>query len=92
MAGAGMTTASSAASDGATTKAAIASAPMAAAQSDRRLNWLRDMRFPLGLSGGARRMAGQSRAAGGRSQSAALPDAQDTQQEGRCYRAPDTSS
>ena len=45
MAGAGMTTASSAAREGATTKAVIASAPMAAAQSERRLNWLRDMGF-----------------------------------------------
>src|ERR1017187_6278310 len=44
-------TASSAASEGATTKAAIASAPMAAAQSERRLNWLRDMGFLLGLDG-----------------------------------------
>ena len=43
MVGAGMTTASSAAREGAMAKAAIASAPMAAAQNDRRLNWLRDM-------------------------------------------------
>ena len=39
IAGAGITTASSDANEGATLKAAIASAPMAAAQSDRRLNW-----------------------------------------------------
>ena len=42
-AGAGMITASSAAREGATANAAMASAPMAAAQSERRLNWLRDM-------------------------------------------------
>src|SRR5437763_6271618 len=41
--GAGMMTASSAAREGAMAKAAIASAPMAAAQSERRLNWLRGM-------------------------------------------------
>src|SRR5665213_2352219 len=48
-AGAGMTTASSAARSGATAKAAMASAPRAAAQSERRLNGLGDMRVPLGL-------------------------------------------
>src|ERR1700676_3968621 len=46
-----MITASSAARNGATANAVIASAPMAAAQSERRLNRLRDMRFPLGLGG-----------------------------------------
>src|SRR5216684_5371411 len=48
MAGAGITTASSAASDGAIATADMASAPRAAAQSARRLNWLRDIGFPLG--------------------------------------------
>ncbi len=38
-----MITASSAARSGAIAKAVIASAPIAAAQSERRLNWLRDM-------------------------------------------------
>jgi hypothetical protein len=44
-----MMTASSAAREGAITKADIASAPMAAAQSERRLNGLRDMGFPWGF-------------------------------------------
>src|ERR1700754_2354700 len=48
IAGAGITTASSAASEGAATNAAIATAPMAAAHSERRLNWLRDMGFLSG--------------------------------------------
>src|ERR1700692_4686838 len=48
MAGAGITTASSAASDGAIATADMASAPRAAAQSARRLNWIRDIGFPLG--------------------------------------------
>src|SRR3954468_11868716 len=43
-----MITASSAACEGATANAVIASAPMAAAQSERRLKRLRDMGFPLG--------------------------------------------
>src|SRR5215813_10660124 len=47
--GAGMTTASSAAREGTATKAAIASAPMAAAQSDRRLNWVMESSFGLGV-------------------------------------------
>jgi hypothetical protein len=41
-----MITASSAARNGATWNAVIASAPMAA-QSERRLKWLRDMGLPL---------------------------------------------
>src|SRR5258708_40121080 len=49
-AGAGMMTASSDARDGATSKVEIASAPIAAAQSDRRLNGWRDMGLPLGKS------------------------------------------
>src|SRR5216683_3886499 len=44
-----MTTASSAASKGAATKAVIASAPMAAAQSEKRLMGLRRITGPLGL-------------------------------------------
>src|SRR5439155_24321863 len=48
-AGAGMITASSAAREGATANAAMASAPMAAAHSERRLNWRGDM-----VSSGAR--------------------------------------
>jgi hypothetical protein len=42
-----MITASSAARRGAIANAVIASAPMAAAQSERRLNGLWDMVFPL---------------------------------------------
>src|SRR5258708_1271721 len=49
-AGAGMMTASSDARDGATSKVEIPSAPIAAAQSDRRLNGWRDMGLPLGKS------------------------------------------
>ena len=40
-----MTTASSAAREGVSAKAVIASAPIAAAQSERRLNGLRDIGF-----------------------------------------------
>src|SRR3981189_3745466 len=50
VAGAGIITASSAACEGATANAATASAPMAAAQNEKRLNGLRDMRFPLGMT------------------------------------------
>ena len=53
IAGGGMITASSAAREGATAKAAIASAPMAAAQSDRRLKWRRDMVSSCGLVEGS---------------------------------------
>ena len=53
-----MITASSAAREGAIANAVIASAPMAAAQSERRLNWLRDMGLPLG----GQRIERQSRA------------------------------
>src|SRR4051794_21064176 len=42
-----MITASSAAREGPARKAGRASAPIAAAQSERRLNWLRDMGLPL---------------------------------------------
>src|SRR4249919_3495677 len=45
-----MITASSAAREGTTSNAEIASAPMAAAQSERRLNGLRNMGLPLLLS------------------------------------------
>ena len=45
-----MTTASSAARNGATWNAVIASAPTAA-QSERRLKWLRDMGFLLSFGG-----------------------------------------
>src|SRR6478752_1581407 len=48
MAGAGMVTASAAAREGVAAKAAIVNA---AAQSDRRLNGLRDMAFLFGLGG-----------------------------------------
>src|SRR5438132_729776 len=44
-----MTRASSAARKGAAMKAVIATAPIAAAQSEKRLNWLRRMTGPLGL-------------------------------------------
>src|SRR6185369_520795 len=43
MAGAGMITASSAACEGATLNAVIATAPRTATQSEKRLSWLRDM-------------------------------------------------
>src|SRR5216683_8174426 len=70
-AGAGTITASSAAREGAIAKAAIASAPTAAAQSERRLNWLRDMGASSGVAGFGSNLGGSHR-----SQSqAALPDA-----------------
>src|ERR1700712_3661579 len=56
-AGAGMTTASAAASEGATANAAMASVPMAAAQSERRLNRRGDMvsSWASGLGGSLER-------------------------------------
>src|ERR1700730_15366106 len=65
-AGAGMITASSAAREGATANAVIASAPIAAAQSERRLNWLRDMGLPLrsGLKGSLVRQSPRAIGAG----------------------------
>src|ERR1700732_3481462 len=56
-----MITASSPAREGATAKAVIASAPRAAAQSERRLNWLRVMGgFLLGLASWAQRIWGSA--------------------------------
>src|ERR1700686_519844 len=70
-AGAGIITASSAAREGAIANAPITSAPIAAAQSERRLNWLRDMGASSGVAG-----FGSSFGRKRRSQSlAALPDA-----------------
>ena len=66
-----MITASSAARDGLMAKAAMASAPMAAAHSERRLNWRGDMVSSFGAMGW-----GQSRAgAAFRNRHAARPDA-----------------
>src|SRR5436853_5298539 len=81
--GAGMITASSAARDGAMARAATASAPMAAAQSVRRLNGLRGMvsSYGAGLEGSLER---RPRGAIGW-QSSGVP--QDTRGHGSCYDA-----
>src|SRR5262245_9364911 len=83
MAGAGMMTASSAARDGAIAKAARASAPMAAAQSERRLNWLRGMvsSYGAGLEGSLERRPRFAIAWW------LSPIPQDTQAHGSCYDA-----
>src|SRR5260370_24388902 len=54
-----MIMASSAANEGGARKTVIASAPIAEAQSERRLNWLRDMGLPLrgGLKGSLERQS-----------------------------------
>ena len=62
-AGGGMITASSAAREGGDGKAAMASAPMAAAHSERRLNGLRDMVISsLGRASGLTRSVGRGAA------------------------------
>ena len=83
-----MTTASSAARNGATAKPVIASAVRPAAKSERRLNGLRDMGFLLGARRIWRSLERHLPIAIG----TGLPDAQDTRQRAYCYRLIHTSS
>src|SRR3982074_2144231 len=85
VAGAGMITASSEAREGPTANAAMASAPMAAAHSERRLKWRGDMIFSSGLLEGS--LEREPRFAIG----TALSDATDTGRGWFCYGATHTS-
>src|SRR4029079_4205898 len=87
VAGGGMMTASSEAREGELANAARASAPMAAAHSERRLNWRGALVSSWGKWVGGSLERAQCFAIG-----TGLPDAQDTALQADCYRARHTSS